>query len=250
MSFLQTETAQAEPVEALPFSSGGAGKGKGQPFDKLRVSGFGLLVLATLTAATEPPAPGYQPGFAVPAPPAPANGAIFQSTNGYAPLTSGQRAAQVGDVLTVVLTERTQASATAGTTTQREGSIGLLPPVTGVLSKLFSASDATAGGKNQFGGTGQTTQSNQLSGEISVTVQEVFPNGTMLVSGEKRVRLNRGNEFIQVAGLVRSADILPDNRVASTRLADAKITYSGRGEIARAARQGWLQRFFNIISPF
>jgi flagellar basal body L-ring protein FlgH len=130
MSFLQTETAQAEPVEALPFSSGGAGKGKGQPFDKLRVSGFGLLVLATLTAATEPPAPGYQPGFAVPAPPAPANGAIFQSTNGYAPLTSGQRAAQVGDVLTVVLTERTQAQATAGTTTERAGNVGLLPPVT------------------------------------------------------------------------------------------------------------------------
>ncbi len=203
-----------------------------------------------LTAAVEPPAPGYQPGFSIPAPPAPANGAIFQATNGYAPLTSGQRAAQVGDVLTIVLTERTQAQATAGTTTQREGNVGLLPPVTGILSKIFSASDATAGGNSQYGGTGQTTQSNQLSGEISVTVQEVFPNGTMLVRGEKRVRLNRGNEFIQVAGLVRPADITPDNRVASTRLADARITYSGRGEIARAAREGWLQKFFNFISPF
>ncbi|HEX8366470.1 MAG TPA: flagellar basal body L-ring protein FlgH [Allosphingosinicella sp.] len=204
----------------------------------------------TLTAAFDPPAPGYQPGFSIPAPPAMANGSIFQATNGYAPLTSGQRAAQVGDVLTVVLTERTVAQASAGTTTQRDGSIGLLPPITGLLSKLFGASDATAGGNSQFGGTGQTTQSNQLSGEISVTVQEVFPNGTMLVQGEKHVRLNRGNEFIQVAGLVRPADILPDNRIASSRLADARITYSGRGEIARAARQGWLQRFFNIVSPF
>ena len=210
-----------------------------------------LASAAVLTvAAVEPPAPGYQPGYSIPAPPLPANGAIFQVSNGYAPLTSGQRAAQVGDVLTIVLTERTQAQATAGTTTQREGNVGLLPPVTGILSKLFSASDARAGGNSQYGGTGQTTQSNQLSGEISVTVQEVFPNGTMLVQGEKRVRLNRGNEFIQVAGLVRPADILPDNRVASTRLADAKITYSGRGEIARAARMGWLQRFFNIVSPF
>ena len=72
----------------------------------------------------------------------------------------------------------------------------------------------------------------------------------MLVRGEKRVRLNRGNEFIQVAGIVRPADITPDNRVASTRLADARITYSGRGEIARAAREGWLQKFFNFVSPF
>jgi flagellar L-ring protein precursor FlgH len=209
-----------------------------------------LPAVVLLTAAFDPPAPGFQPTYSVPAPPAVANGSIFQPTNGYAPLTSGQRAAQVGDVLTVVLTERTQAAATAGTSTQRNGNIGLTPPTTGILSRVFSATDASAGGGSQFGGTGQTTQSNQLSGEISVTVVEVFPNGSMLVQGEKRVRLNRGNEFIQVAGLVRPADITPDNRVASTRLADARITYSGRGEIARAAREGWLQRFFNFVSPF
>jgi flagellar L-ring protein precursor FlgH len=203
-----------------------------------------------LVAAADPPQDTYQPTYSVPAPPAPANGAIFQPTNGYAPLTSGQRAAQVGDVLTVVLTERTQAAATAGTQTNRDGGIGLRPPTTGILSRLFSATDATLGGGSNFGGTGQTTQSNQLSGEISVTVVEVHPNGTMLVRGEKRLRLNRGNEFIQVQGLVRPADITPDNRLASTRLADARITYSGRGEIARAAREGWLLKFFNLISPF
>ena len=205
-----------------------------------------------LTAAYDPDpnAPAFRPSYAVPAPPPPANGAIFQASNGYAPLTSGPRAAQVGDVVTVVLTERTQAQATAGTNTQRDGTIGLTPPTTGVLSRLFSASDATASGGSQFAGEGQTSQSNLLSGEISVTVVEVFANGTMLVQGEKRLRLNRGNEFIQVTGLVRPADITPDNRVASTRLADARITYSGRGEIARAAREGWLTRFFNILSPF
>ncbi len=205
-----------------------------------------------LTAAYDPDpnAPAFRPSYAVPAPPPPANGSIFQASNGYAPLTSGQRAAQVGDVLTVVLTERTQAQATAGTNTQRDSSLGLTPPTTGVLSRLFSASDVSASGGSQFAGQGQTAQSNQLSGEISVTVVELFANGTMLVQGEKRVRLNRGNEFIQVTGLVRPADITPDNRIASTRLADARITYSGRGEIARAAREGWLTRFFNILSPF
>lgn len=213
-------------------------------------AGLLLLCAGLLVAAMEPPAPGFQPTFSVPAPPPVANGSIFQPANGYAPLTSGQRAAQVGDVLTIVLTERTQAAATAGTSTQRDGGFGLRPPTTGALSTLFSATDATVGGGSQFGGTGQTTQSNQLSGEISVTVVEVHPNGTMLVRGEKRLRLNRGNEFIQVMGLVRPADITPDNRVASTRLADARITYAGRGEIARAAREGWLQKFFNFVSPF
>ena len=105
-------------------------------------------------------------------------------------------------------------------------------------------------GSNEFEGAGRATQSNSLFGEISVTVAAVLPNGNMLVQGEKTVRINRGDEFIRVSGIVRAIDIGPDNRIASTRLADARITYSGRGELARASRQGWLQRFFTIISPF
>jgi flagellar L-ring protein precursor FlgH len=62
--------------------------------------------------------------------------------------------------------------------------------------------------------------------------------------------LNRGDEFIRLSGLVRGSDIGPDNRIASTRVADARITYSGKGELARASRQGWLQRFFSVVSPF
>jgi flagellar L-ring protein precursor FlgH len=83
-----------------------------------------------------------------------------------------------------------------------------------------------------------------------VTVAAVYPNGTMLVRGEKLIRLNRGDEFVQFAGLVRQVDVNADNRIPSTRVADAKITYSGKGEIARASRQGWLQRFFSMVSPF
>jgi flagellar L-ring protein precursor FlgH len=78
----------------------------------------------------------------------------------------------------------------------------------------------------------------------------VMPNGNLIVQGEKAVRINRGDEFIRVSGIVRATDIGPDNRVPSTRIADANIIYSGRGEVARASRQGWLQRFFTIVSPF
>lgn len=193
----------------------------------------------------------YAPTYAVPAPAVPpANGGIFQAAYGYAPLTSGARAAMVGDVITIQLVESTQASKSTAANTDREGDIGLTPPTTGIFSKLFSASDATASGTQGFKGSGAASQSNSLSGEITVTVAQIFPNGTMLVKGEKALTLNRGDEFIQISGLIRQADISPTNTVLSTRVADAKITYTGKGEIARASRQGWLQRFFSMISPF
>lgn len=179
-----------------------------------------------------------------------ANGSIFQASMGYTPLTSGARATSVGDIITIVLVERTQATKSNSANTSRDGTIGLSPPSTGILSKLLSASDIGMSGNNSFNGKGAATQSNALSGEITVTIAAVYPNGTMLLKGEKALTLNRGDEFIQISGLVRQADIGPDNRIASTRVADAKIIYKGKGEIANASRQGWLQRFFSAISPF
>ena len=206
------------------------------------------LALVLLTAGKKPE-PDFTPSSA-PAPVAvPPNGSIFQMSQGYTPLTSGARAGQVGDILTIALVERMQGSKSAGQTSGRDGSIGLAPPTTGLLN-LFSPTDLNMGGSQSFKGQGQAGQSNTLSGEISVTVAAVYPNGTMLVRGQKVVTLNRGDEFVQVSGLVRSADIGPDNRVLSTRVADAKIGYTGKGEVARASRQGWLQRFFSAVSPF
>ena len=208
-----------------------------------------LLPAVVLLCAAARPSQEHRPAYAPPPPPAAANGAIFQVDRGYAPLTSGQRAGAVGDVLTIVLVERTQGSSSSASSTDRGGTIGLTPPATGPLS-FFRPSDVSMGGNSEFEGSGETEQSNRLFGEISVTVAEVYPNGTMLVRGEKFLRINRGREVIRISGLVRSADVGPDNRVASTRVADADIDYLGRGEIARASRQGWLQRFFSIVSPF
>jgi flagellar L-ring protein precursor FlgH len=208
-----------------------------------------LLIAACLLCSHHQPQQVYTPAPPLPpAPPAVANGAIFQAANGYAPLTSGQRAAQVGDIITIVLVERTQGTSTSTSATDHNGSIGLTPPTTGPLS-LFSPTDAAMGGTSTFTGHGQTGQSNSLVGEISVVVSEVLPNGTMRIRGEKLLRINRGNETIRISGIVRPVDIGADNRVASTRVADARIDYVGRGEISRASRQGWLQRFFSILSP-
>lgn len=184
-----------------------------------------------------------------PAAAAPANGSIFQPADGYAALHEGTRARRVGDPLTIVLVERTSASKSAGSQLDSGGGFSLTPPSTGALS-LFKESDASVSGKRNFKGAGTADQSNALSGEITVTVAAVYPNGTMLVQGQKRVTLNRGDEFIQIKGVVRATDIDANNRIASTRVADARIAYTGKGDVARASRQGWLGRFFSVISPF
>lgn len=195
------------------------------------------------TAARAPIAP----------PPLPANGAIFQPGAGYAALYEGARARRVGDPLTIVLVEKTAGSKSADSKLDSSGSAGLslTPPTTGALSLFKSTSgSASASGTRGFTGTGTADQANSLTGEVSVTVAEVYPNGTMLVQGQKRVTLNRGDEYVQIKGLVRTADIDADNRVLSTRVADAKIAYTGKGDVARASRQGWLGRFFSVVSPF
>lgn len=205
-----------------------------------------LLAGAPLPA-TAKERPDFSPTSAEPLPEPAPNGAIFQGE--FTPLTSGSRAGRRGDLLTIDLVERTVAQKSTSAKTGRTGSIGLTPPATGLLN-LFSPSDVNAGGNQSFKGEGSASQSNLLSGQLSVTIAKVYPNGTMLVRGEKLLTLNRGDERVQFSGIVRAADITPDNRVPSTRVADARILYTGKGEIARASRQGWLQRFFSAISPF
>lgn len=195
------------------------------------------------------PAEDYSAAPPVAPAPAPANGSIFQPQNGYAALYEGSVARKIGDPLTIVLVENTQASKSSSSKLDSGGGFSLTPPSTGALS-LFKPSDASVSGARNFNGKGTADQSNSLSGEVSVTVVAVYPNNTMLVQGQKRVTLNRGDEFVQIKGIVRTADIGADNRVLSTRVADARIAYTGKGDVARAGRQGWLGRFFSVISPF
>ena len=155
----------------------------------------------------------------------------------------------MGDLVTILLVERTIAQKEVASQSGRDGNIGLTGPSTGPLN-LFNPTDARLSGTQAFDGTGSAAQSNRLNGDISVTVQQVFPNGTMLVRGQKLIRLNRGDEWVQISGIVRIADIDLDNRVLSSRVADPRITYTGRGDLQRQSRPGWLQRFFSLVSPF
>ncbi|MEN9933087.1 MAG: hypothetical protein RIS17_1660 [Pseudomonadota bacterium] len=179
---------------------------------------------------------------------APATGGIYNAALGYAALHEGQRARRVGDPLTIRLVERTSTSKSAGSDTKRNGGFSLAPPSVGPFS--FNPNVLNSSGNSSFKGSGSATQSSTLAGEVSVTIAEVRPNGTALIRGEKRLFLSQGEEWVQISGIVRLSDITPDNSVASSRVADARIHYAGKGSVQRASREGWLSRFFNMISPF
>ena len=193
--------------------------------------------------------PEYAPAF--PAQPAPAtehNGSIYMS--GYSrPLFEDITARQVGDLLTVILEEQTDASKTASTDISKDNT-------TAISSPTILGQDVTWKGNplntslqssNDFSGEADSAQSNKLQGSITVTVSQVLPNGNLVVQGEKWIAINQGDEYVRLRGIVRPVDVTPNNTVLSTQVADAQITYRGKGAPADSNAIGWLARFF--ITP-
>ena len=224
---------------------------------KLRFS-IALLALPLLAACGAdgvrpiagfgPPPVAAVPIYA-PDPYAVSNGSIYQASQGYAALHEGLRARRVGDIVTIVLTETIVTSKSTSSRTDRDGSVSITPPTAGPLD--FLNPDALkAEADASFRGQGIAAQRSTLSGAIAVSIAEVRPNGTARVVGEKQMALSQGREFVQFAGILRLADISADNRIASSRIADAQIVYSGSGAIQRASKPGWLSAFFATISPF
>lgn len=213
---------------------------------------IGLCALLPACTGGEPSA-----GFAAALPPplvqesrgASADGGIFRVDAGYAPLHLGNRARAVGDPLTIALVETTRTSKSAGSKTDREGGFSILPPAAGPLDFL-NPEALKASGNGSFKGQGDASQSSSLAAQLAVTIAEVRANGTALVRGDKRMMLTQGEEWVQFSGIVRLSDIDEDNRIASTRVADARIVYAGNGSVQRASREGWLSRFFSMVSPF
>lgn len=188
--------------------------------------------------------PFYSPVFAV-KPVAPENnsGSLFQPGYGMQ-LYEDRLARRVGDIITVMLSEKTVSSKSTGSNVKKndkqdwKGSASFGAPVgqdVGVKTET----------KKEFSGSADADQSNSLEGSITVTVVDVLPNGVLVVRGEKWLTLTRGDEFIRITGLVRPEDIRPDNSVISTRIADARISYSGSGQLSDSTAQGWASRFFN-----
>lgn len=180
-------------------------------------------------------------------PPPSTSGAIYQA--GYdVPLFENSVAHRVGDVLTIVLEEKTNASKSASTTTAKKSKVDLPGPTLFGAPVTVHGTEVLAGSMNNatsFDGSGGSQQSNVLNGSISVTIARRLPNGNLLVRGQKWISINQGSEFVRLQGIVRVIDIAPDNTVSSSRVADASISYGSQGVLASANSKSWLARFFD-----
>lgn len=180
----------------------------------------------------------------------PNNGAIFQAQR-YVPLFEDIRARNVGDILTITLNEKINATKQADSSTQRtQDSAASVPTIFGLPGKFAQGTSLAANSSSKFEGKGASSTSNLFTGTITVTVIEVLSNGNLIVSGEKQIGINQGSEFIRFSGVVNPSTIISGNTVTSTQVADARIEYRGTGYIDEAQTMGWLARFFLSFLPF
>ena len=224
-----------------------------------------LVLSGCVTPPPKPDDPYYAPVLPrTPLPAAQNSGAIYQpgfETNLY----DDRKAYRVGDIITITLSERTQASKKAGSSMSKDssaklgltslfgGGVSIDNPSTSLnpLKAEDLSLDVGYSGTRDTDGESDANQSNSLTGSITVTVAEVLPHGILAVRGAKWMTLNTGDELVRIAGLVRADDIATDNTVSSTRIANARITYSGTGAFADASQPGWFDRFFmNPLFPF
>ena len=221
------------------------------------ISGLIIVLLSACTsmAPIEPDDPQFAPVLASSPPrPRPEEGSLFTAGYGIS-LFGNTNSHRVGDIITIVLEERTVSSKTSAVAVDKESSHSLLEGGAGTIlgkdlsKKLPLFGDITlptdVAQNREFAGDASADQSNRLTGNISVTITDVLPNGNLVVRGEKWMTLNRGDEYIRISGMLRAEDVTLSNTVSSTKLANARIAYSGTGDLANSQQMGWLSRFFN-----
>lgn len=184
--------------------------------------------------------------------PAVATGAIFQPRMGDNFFGRG-RNFQVGDVITVILSESTQAARTQNNALSRKSSNDVVPSGTqarvGNMAGVLNGINLL-GGNIENKGSGTADQKASLDGAVAVSVVQVMSNGNLVLRGEKQLALNEGTEVIQVAGVIRPEDVAPNNTVLSRRLAHAQISYRGSGDLASTTRPGWGTNALLKLWPF
>lgn len=206
-----------------------------------------LLTLMLAACATQQPLDGEDYVWPEEAGAAEANGAIYQPGRDIA-LFENATARRIGDIVTVRLVERTDASKSSSTTLRKSTAAELSGPIVAGRPVTVNGTEVlrgSIGNDSSFDGEGGSQQSNRLIGDVTVTVVKRLPNGNLLVKGQKWLSLNQGKEYVRLEGVIRPIDIEPDNSVPSFKVAHARIAYGARGALADANRPGWLARFFN-----
>ena len=205
------------------------------------------MVLMTGCAAPKRGDPEFAPAMPEWIQPPEEYGAIYQPGTSLL-LFEDIKARRVGDMITVTLQEQTDAAKSADTGTTKSTSSEISDPIIFGNSPTHNGNPVfrnSLQSEHEFDGAGESSQSNSLTGSITVSVVEVLANGNLVVQGEKWININQGEEYIRLRGIVRPRDVSADNTIASTRVANAQIQYSGEGVLNETNSVGWLARFFN-----
>ena len=194
-----------------------------------------------------------------------AEGSLYTSERG-AGLFSDFRARHVGDVVTVLLEEDLKGAKDVKTQTQRKsemkmgltGLFGLewakrLEPryVNSPANATVDPTDAVGGStSSKFDGSGKTSRDASLKGTVTARVIDVLPGGNILIRGSRELRINNETQYLVLTGVVRSRDLGPDNTISSTRIADARIEYSGGGVLSEKQSPAWFARLLGLMAVF
>jgi len=214
--------------------------------------GYPILITATIVLAGCAGGPPKQPWWAsanvAPPPPRQQAGAVYASNDSRG-VYSDVKAHQAGDVLTVRINEQANASKQDSTQVNRKGSVN--NSASAVLNVPQPGRfDVKAGSQNKFSGSGQAAQSSTFTSTLTAVVTHVLPDGNLVISGRKKVLLDRGPEEIRLRGIVRPSSIGPNNTVSSSQIAQEQLRYTGSGTLHDAQHMGWLQKFLMTIWPF
>lgn len=158
-------------------------------------------------------------------------------------LFADRKARQVGDILTIIISETSSATRSNSASNSKSGN-NELSAGTGIFHFLASA---TASQSDSFQADGNLRNSNNVNGRITVQVVDVKPNGNLIISGTQSIKQNRDEHKIVLSGVVRPEDVSKDNTILSSQVADANITFDGKGPLNRKQRQGILTQILNFI---
>jgi flagellar L-ring protein precursor FlgH len=163
----------------------------------------------------------------------------------------------VGDIVTVVISESASASKEATTETERSSDmsagISNLFGLEGTVGRITGEDPSSLIGaetSNSFSGSGKTARSENLVATLTTQIVEVMANGNVRIRGNKTVTVNSEMQIVTLSGIVRSSDITPGNLVDSANILNARIAYVGKGVISDKQQQGWLVRGLDAVWPF
>jgi flagellar L-ring protein precursor FlgH len=168
------------------------------------------------------------------------------------------RARDIGDIITINVVETSKASKNAQTSLSKDNEVAAgISALLGYETELPTnragvLPSAMIGAKTEstFKGSGSTTRNETMTAQISARVIQVLPNGNLVLRGSREITVNYEKQYIIIQGVVRPEDVQPNNTVLSTYIADAKIEYTGKGDVSVKQRPGWLSRLLDFIWPF